>query len=257
MRRDDGAEGGWRIDDLARLAGTTVDTIRYYQREGLLPPAERRGRALVYGPAHAERLERIRDLQARHFTLKAIRALAEEGRLDMLDRLFVESDRQLTREELVDESGLDRRLVAELEAIGVLGPPELHGALAYDGDDLALLSVLQSSIARGMPSTVARALAELYQRHMAALQQELFDIFAVGGRGLRPALSDEHLDAFRTLAANDIDAFLEDSCALLEYAHRRGVQRLVVEAMEWGARASATGAAGRQLRSSAMDDVEA
>lgn len=239
-RRDD-----WRIDDLARLAGTTVDTIRYYQREGLLPPAERRGRTLVYGSVHLERLERIRDLQARHFTLKAIRALAEEGRLDMLDRLFVESDRRLTRDELVDESGLDPAIVAELEAIGVLGPPELHGALAYDGDDLVALSVLRSSIARGMPPAVVRVLAELYQRHMLDLQQELFDIFAVSGRGLGPALSDEDLDAFRTLAANDIDAFLEDSCVLLEYLHRRGVQRLVVQAMAWADTADPAGDAAR------------
>lgn len=256
---DDGTRhDDWRIDDLARLAGTTVDTIRFYQREGLLPPAERRGRTLVYGSVHLERLERIRDLQARHFTLKAIRALAEEGRLDMLDRLFVESDRRLTRDELVGESGLDPALVTELEAIGVLGAPELHGALAYDGDDLVVLSVLRSSIARGMPPAVARVLAELYQRHMLDLQQELFDIFAVSGRGLGPALSDEDLDAFRTLAANDIDAFLEDSCVLLEYLHRRGVQRLVVQAMAWtDATESTTGRAGDDARPTTAPAPEA
>ena len=27
----------WRIEDLAHKAGMTVDTVRYYQREGLLP----------------------------------------------------------------------------------------------------------------------------------------------------------------------------------------------------------------------------
>ena len=233
------ADGGdWRIDDLARMSGTTVDTIRFYQREGLLPPAERHGRNLVYGAAHLDRLERIRDLQARHFTLKAIHALAEEGRLHLLDRLFAESERSLTRDELVAEAGLDPAVVARLEELGVLGAPELHGALAYDGDDLAMLSTLQASIARGMPPAVAVALSELYEEHMAQLKQQLFDIFAMGGRGL-PALSDEDLDAFRTAAANDIEAFLEDSCVLLEYLHRRGVQRLVVRAMGWADRTEA------------------
>ena len=43
-----------RIDELARRAGLTVDTIRFYQREGLLPPAARAGRAKVYGQDHLD-----------------------------------------------------------------------------------------------------------------------------------------------------------------------------------------------------------
>ena len=34
----------WRIDELAQRAGVTVDTIRYYARERLLPPPRRVGR---------------------------------------------------------------------------------------------------------------------------------------------------------------------------------------------------------------------
>ena len=33
----------WRIDELAQRAGVAVDTIRYYQREGLLSSGERNG----------------------------------------------------------------------------------------------------------------------------------------------------------------------------------------------------------------------
>lgn len=222
---------GWRIDDLARLSGTTVDTVRFYQREGLLPPATRRGRTLVYGPDHLERLERIRELQARHFTLKGIRALAEEGRLQMLDRLFSGRRRSLTREEVVAESGLEPVTVAELEGAGLLVAPELHGALAYDGDDLAVLSAMRASISRGMPVAVAAFLVRLYDRHMDALHRDLFETFSIGGSGMEPELSEDDLDGFRTLAGNGIDDFLEESCMLLDYLHRRGVQRLVMEAM--------------------------
>ena len=242
----DGLDEGpqWRIDDLARLSGTTVDTIRFYQREGLLPPATRQGRSLVYGPVHLERLERIRDLQARHFTLKGIRALAEEGRLQMLDRLFVTNRRSFTAEELVAESALDPELAAQLRRAGIPRPPETHGALAYDGDDLAVLSSLRASLGRGMPVAVALFLAALYDRHMEALRKELYDAFAIGATGPGPALDDEDLDAFRTLAGNDIDAFLDDSCVLLEYLHRRGVQSLVLEAMQL---ADAVGGSSRRL----------
>jgi DNA-binding transcriptional MerR regulator len=221
----------WRIDDLARLAGTTVDTIRFYQREGLLPPATRRGRSMLYGPLHLERLERIRDLQARHFTLKGIRALAQEGRLTMLDRLFTDQTRTYSRDELVAESGLTPEQVERLEEAGLLSTPESRGALRYDTEDLSALAVTAASLQRGMPEAVALALARLYHRHLGALHEELLSTFAVNGTGLAPALDDDDLDAFRTLAANDIDAFLRDSCVVLEYLHRRGIQQLVVEAM--------------------------
>lgn len=220
-----------RIDDLARLSGTTVDTVRFYQRQGLLPPATRRGRSLLYGHEHLERLERIRDLQARHFTLKAIRALAEEGRLQMLDRLFGGETREFTRDQLTAESGLQADEVAGFEDAGLLQDPARHGALAYDEEDLAALSAMRASLERGMPLAVAMFIVRLYRRHMDALRGQLFEIFNVDGAGLEPALSDDDLDAFRTLAGNRIDDFLDDSCVVLEYLHRRGVQRLVVEAM--------------------------
>jgi hypothetical protein len=149
----------------------------------------------------------------------------------MLDRLFSGRRRSLTREELLAEAGLEPEVVEELERAGVLVPPELHGALAYDGDDLAVLSGLRASISRGMPIAVAVYLVRLYERHMAALHRELFETFSIGGSGLEPDLDEDDLDAFRTLAGNGIEDFLEESCLLLEYLHRRGVQRLIVEAM--------------------------
>ena len=53
------AEPQWRIDELAQKAGVTVDTIRYYAREGLLPPPAKSGRNKLYGPEHVDRLARI------------------------------------------------------------------------------------------------------------------------------------------------------------------------------------------------------
>ena len=70
----------WRIDDLARATNTTVDTIRYYAREGLLPAGTRSGRVTLYGPDHKERIEHIRELQQRRFSLSAIRAIVNSDR---------------------------------------------------------------------------------------------------------------------------------------------------------------------------------
>ena len=50
-----------KIGELARLTGTAVETIRFYEREGLLPEAARTsGNYRVYGDDQAERLAFIR-----------------------------------------------------------------------------------------------------------------------------------------------------------------------------------------------------
>jgi len=49
------------IGDLARATGTKVETIRYYERIGLLAaPARTRGNYRSYGPVHLNRLSFIR-----------------------------------------------------------------------------------------------------------------------------------------------------------------------------------------------------
>lgn len=58
----------YRIDDLARAAGTTSRNVRAYQERGLLPPPEKRGRVGIYGDAHLERLTLIDALLQRGFT---------------------------------------------------------------------------------------------------------------------------------------------------------------------------------------------
>jgi DNA-binding transcriptional MerR regulator len=65
-----------RIGELARLTATPVDTIRHYEREGLLPPPPRTGAGYrVYGPADAERLHFIRRCRSLDMNLAEVRAL--------------------------------------------------------------------------------------------------------------------------------------------------------------------------------------
>jgi len=65
-----------KIGELARLTGTAVETIRFYEREGLLPEAARTsGNYRVYGDDQAERLAFIRRCRSLDMTLDEIRAL--------------------------------------------------------------------------------------------------------------------------------------------------------------------------------------
>ncbi|HUA94587.1 MAG TPA: MerR family transcriptional regulator, partial [Acidimicrobiales bacterium] len=53
----------YRVEELARRSGLSVDTVRFYQKRGLLDPPERQGRIAWYDSSHLERLERIRRLR--------------------------------------------------------------------------------------------------------------------------------------------------------------------------------------------------
>ncbi|RZT38451.1 MerR-like DNA binding protein [Cupriavidus agavae] len=65
----------YTIDELARVAGTTVRNIRSYQDKGLIDPPERRGRVGIYTQAHLGRLRLIHHLLARGYTLANIMEL--------------------------------------------------------------------------------------------------------------------------------------------------------------------------------------
>lgn len=65
-----------KIGELSSKYGVPVETIRYYEREKLLPPPDRTASNYrVYGPAHADRLRFIVNCRALDMTLHEIRAL--------------------------------------------------------------------------------------------------------------------------------------------------------------------------------------
>lgn len=65
-----------KIGDLARLTDTRVETIRFYEKEGLIPePARDDGNYRVYELEHLNRLSFIRRSRDLGFTLKQVRKL--------------------------------------------------------------------------------------------------------------------------------------------------------------------------------------
>jgi Cd(II)/Pb(II)-responsive transcriptional regulator len=65
-----------KIGQLAAAAGTQVETIRYYEREGLLPTPDRTdGNYRVYDDSHVQRLAFIRHCRCLDMTLDEIRVL--------------------------------------------------------------------------------------------------------------------------------------------------------------------------------------
>src|SRR4051794_325787 len=70
-----GAVTDYRVDDLARAAGTTARNVRLYQERGLLPSPRLEGRVGWYDDSHLARLRLITRLLDRGFSLANIAEL--------------------------------------------------------------------------------------------------------------------------------------------------------------------------------------
>jgi Cd(II)/Pb(II)-responsive transcriptional regulator len=107
-----------KIGDLAREFNVPVETVRYYEREGLLPlPTRTAGNYRLYSEAHRHRLSFIRRCRSLDMTLDEIRRLLR----------FADKPSESCKEvnELLDEHIVHvkqrvrelRRLKSELEAL--------------------------------------------------------------------------------------------------------------------------------------------
>ncbi len=68
--------GNMKIGDLAKATLCPVETVRYYEREGLLPaPSRSGGNYRLYAASHVERLRFIRNCRSLDMTHEEIRAL--------------------------------------------------------------------------------------------------------------------------------------------------------------------------------------
>jgi DNA-binding transcriptional MerR regulator len=95
------------IGQLAKRAGARVQTVRYYEQIGLLPPAARSaGNQRIYGAADAARLGFIRHARELGFTLDQVRDLLALS--DQPERPCEEVD-GLARAHLAD---VERRMAA-------------------------------------------------------------------------------------------------------------------------------------------------
>lgn len=218
---------GYRIDLLATRSGTSVDTIRFYQREGLLDPPVRHGRTAVYGPGHLRRLEQIRELQGRHLTLAAIRDLLEARQLPLAATIFMSGSGDYTRAQLAAAAGLSADLVGELLTAGLLRSPEALGRDSFDDVDLRLLAAVRRLLDIGLPRPMLVRLGAIYAQSFARLRAEVLDLFT--GEGAADLVDD--LDAVQDLLAARAGEALEPVQALLDYSHVRAVQELTWQAL--------------------------
>jgi MerR family transcriptional regulator, mercuric resistance operon regulatory protein len=119
------------IGRLARLAGVNVETIRYYQRRGLVAEPARAQGAYRHYPAEAvSRLHFIKRAQALGFTLEEVAGLLDLSRVNACAE---------TRELAARKVTVINRKLADLEAMhaALTGLMTQCDAATADGAELA------------------------------------------------------------------------------------------------------------------------
>jgi DNA-binding transcriptional MerR regulator len=155
-----------RIGELADRAGVSVATIKFYIREGLLPPPPvKTGRTMgYYDEAYLERLLLIRKLREEHFLpVRAIRLLLEERGdrpLEPEEQALVERIGPMVAARLdapaaarAADEPLDRAAVMarydlpaeDLDVLVEMGLVGHEGGTSFPAADLELLDALQKA----------------------------------------------------------------------------------------------------------------
>ncbi|MGW1003270.1 MerR family transcriptional regulator [Streptomyces sp. NPDC002520] len=194
------------MEELARLAGITVRTLRFYRERKLIPPPRREGRIAWYDDHHLARLRTISALLERGHTLSGIAELAEaldHGR-DVADLLGVatpteEEPVRLTPEELA------ARFEGQVTAENLAAALNL-GYLGTDGDEIVhisrrLLDVSSALVREGIPLAEVLTAGRRVREHADALAELFTDLI------LRHA-PEEDLLRLRPLARSVVEAEL-------------------------------------------------
>jgi len=125
------------IARLAQAGGVGVETVRYYQRRGLLRTPERAGGIRRYGEEDARRLRFIRAAQAGGFTLEEIRELiALDASTDRARAQALARDRIAALDVKIAELTEARAALARLErecAASGEGPCPIVAAFDIEG----------------------------------------------------------------------------------------------------------------------------
>jgi MerR family mercuric resistance operon transcriptional regulator len=134
---------GLSIGRLAERTGVNLETIRYYERVGMLPaPPRTRGGHRVYGREHVMRLNFVRRSRELGFPLRDVRALLRlvDGGDNTCAQVRDLTERQLVevRRKIADLGRLERVLADMVAACQGGTVPECPAIDALSGEDAGL-----------------------------------------------------------------------------------------------------------------------
>ena len=224
------------VDELAARAQMTVRNVRAYASRGLIEAPRLAGRTGYYNREHLQRLQLIRQLLERGFTLAAIeKALAgtphkaaghtldlmtildrsEDGEAEVMPREDLAALASVERDDALIESMVGLGLVEKLEddRVRLVDPPVVRAGAAAVTMGLApetvvaLFPVLQTHLRSIADTFVREVVAEMIQPFIdAGFPEEEWDRIIALVDGLLPIASQVTLGIFRSEFRRSIEA---------------------------------------------------
>jgi DNA-binding transcriptional MerR regulator len=176
----------YRVEQLATTCEVSVDTVRYYQARGLLPPPDKEGRVAWYRLEHVDRIRQIRALQGQGLTLAAIHRVVD-GELGLADaglaaavaaeRGEASDGELLSLDGFSSASGVPASLIQAVEREGIRIGHEVGGETKYTLGDIELVRTALRLLEFGLPLGDLLALAGDADRSMRALADRAVELF--------------------------------------------------------------------------------
>lgn len=176
----------YRVEQLAAACDVSVDTVRYYQTRGLVPPPAREGRVAWYDDRHAERIREVRELRRRGLTLAAIERVLGDG-LDPADadlavaiaaaRGEARQDELLTLDGFASRSGVPASLIQAVEREGIELGRTVDGEVRYTAADIDMVRGALRLLEYGLPLGELLSLARDTNEAMVALAGRAVELF--------------------------------------------------------------------------------
>ncbi|MGZ4103748.1 MAG: MerR family transcriptional regulator [Actinomycetota bacterium] len=233
-------EARLRMRDVCARTGLARSTIHHYIREGVLPRPEKTGRNTAwYDEDFVRRAQLVKTLQEKtHMPLSSIRETlngmpnAAVDTIDpdrftgvtrtIADSLRLASERELSRAELLERSGLRPAMLDGLAAAGLIEPTERNGRAVYSPLDarivLAFVRILEAGATPERGFVGSAQIVEAYRTHLTELAR-------VEAR--------EMVRMMRPLAEIDLEKFVQQTAEplgeMIAALHRKALVRAVTD----------------------------
>jgi DNA-binding transcriptional MerR regulator len=223
---DQDTTGLLKIGELAKASGTSLSTVKYYVKEGLVEIAMKTGRNMAYyRPESVRRVLLIKSLQKeKYYPLSVIKHLLENGEpsmpeIELYDAIHkvdrTAAPRRLTLAAAMKETGLSRAQIEALEAAGLIASVQMENKRVYRQTDCRIMHLVKRRAQAGLP--FAQTLKAFAAYEQALSSAVLADVDAVISDAIVPAgpstgeivrmirVSDETLDDFVTLRRYELN----------------------------------------------------
>ena len=233
----------YRVDELAARADVSVDTVRYYQAKGLLPPPHAPGGWPGTATSTSTGWPGSGGGRAAGLSLAVIRRLLS-GDLDQADERLVaalahedtggtedQPSTWLTLGQVAEACGVPASLLEAIQREGLLVPRRVGGADRYTEADVDAVAAGLSLLEHGLPLPELLALARDHDTAMRAVAHRAVDLF---DHHVRHRLKDEglpdHEAAARLVAA--FETVLPATLAIVAHHFRRTLLSVAQEHIE-------------------------